>query len=174
MEYIWTTPLAENGLLKGECVSITPSFWLLSVLFFQADSFYCSSFVHLIIDVRDGFFLCSFCLFPLLLVTLPSPAALFFSSFMTLHISPLLTWNQKEAARRGDFFFLCPFFRLRSIVFVFFFFPFLWRESERGAKCVPMQIAPKESGLAGKKGRYGTGAVGRKSRVNVCPYNAMG
>lgn len=165
MEYIWTRPPLTHTENKGRMHEHHLIFFFLVPLpffsFSKADSlcFYCSSFVHLIIDVRDAFLFVHL-LFPPLLIMLPFPCCTFFLSylFMTLHISPLPNVeSKKEAARRGGsfFFFFFSFFRLRSIVFLsFFFLPvFLWWQSEwaarvaKLAKYVRMQIARKNLGL---------------------------
>ncbi|KAL7948453.1 hypothetical protein V8C42DRAFT_252212 [Trichoderma barbatum] len=114
-------------------------FWFLALvpIVFQADSFFLLLFFCPFYHRRTRrFFFLSIVLFPPLL-TLPSPAAKLFSIFYDSTYIPLYQRGiKKKRLDAVTFSFSLPFFRLRSIVFVFFspvpfFFPFLWRETER-------------------------------------------
>ncbi|KAL6697504.1 hypothetical protein J3F84DRAFT_288069 [Trichoderma pleuroticola] len=162
MEYIWTRPLMENRLLHWRGQMRQPClvlFWLFVSVVFQADSFFIALLLSILSSTYETFFFCPFCYFvPFLRCHLLLQKLFFFSSFMTLHISlSTKTWNQKEAARRGDFFlslsppFLLGYDLLIFRPFLFFFFPFFSSISSLAgrlnggrAKCVRMRIAPRE------------------------------
>ncbi|KAL7910181.1 hypothetical protein GGI35DRAFT_358143 [Trichoderma velutinum] len=154
MEYIWTRPLTENCLLhwRGQARQHRLFlFWLFVSVVFQADSFFFS--IALLLSILSStyetfFFSVHF------VISSPSYAAIcccktlfFFIFYDSTYIPLYQTWNQKEAARRGDFFSLFPFFKATIYCFSSFCFLLflLWRETERreGQMCTYANCSKK-------------------------------